>query len=171
MDKFHVNLFCNKKETPKRLFMNFGLQGGSYTPRMAYAAIAKTLSFAFDFVCFLRLLLTCCPRCYFLPCRNHAPPTKHTGIQFISESLKLSLDLSATSLSNMLRWRRGDSNPRPRLISRCIFPYGLYSNKYIYTLRPFKCQRSEFKNFLTLYSTFNFHCSHNKYLQLYFSFI
>lgn len=57
--------------------------------------------------------LPCCPLCYSLPCRNHAPPTQDT-------------------FSNTLRWRRGDSNPRPRLISRCIFPYGLYSNNTVY---------------------------------------
>ena len=79
--------------------------------------------------------LPCCPLCYSLPCRNHAPPTKHTGIQFISESLKLSLDLSATSLSNMLRWRRGDSNPRPRPVSLCFI------QQYNYLLYHF------FKNF------------------------
>ena len=35
---------------------------------------------------------------------SRATILKHTGMQFISESLKLSLDLAATSLSNVLQY-------------------------------------------------------------------
>ena len=51
---------------------------------------------------FLRLSVSSCPFRYLLPNRNLVSPIRsNTGIQFISESLKLSLDLAATSLSNI----------------------------------------------------------------------
>lgn len=105
------------KKATEVAFSEFLLRGISYPSGLYQAAMRKLSSFAFKFFA----STTGSPQSY--------------GFCFPELSTLLLFALSKPfhpqqqhTISNMLLVEMGASKPRPRLISRCIFPFGLYSN-------------------------------------------
>ena len=104
---------------------------GTHRTLVSYqAANANISSFAFTSICFLRLLLTCCPLRYSLPCRNLYTPIKSTLTIDVSNRYLTRGRIGANSPHICIKWQCAfGGGGRNRTAVQNTFLFASYSNK------------------------------------------